>query len=269
MPIERSFITLLMACLLMVFPASSMLAADGAAAYRLNLDAALMARRFNPSMYQLGPQYRPPDKSPPKPSPAKIGLPSPLTPLTDNLADQPYSRLIEKAAKAAALDPVLVHAVIYVESRYRHTAVSLKGAIGLMQLLPETAARYGVNNPGTSPQANLKAGTLYLSDLIRIFDNRLDLALAAYNAGEGAVQRYANKIPPYPETQQYVRDVLAKYNEWRNAPYILRTAAMEAAAALAMQQDKENQKENPDKPAQTQYLTGTRMVQSDAGLMPD
>lgn len=268
MPIDRQVISVLAGCLLLGFPASVMLAADGASAYRLNLDAALLARRFNPSMYQLGPQYRAPDKNPPQPSPAKTA-PLPPLPLSDNLAEQPYSRQIEKAAQAAALDPVLVHAVIYVESRYRHSAVSHKGAIGLMQLLPETAARYGIDNVSVSPQANLKAGTRYLSDLMRMFDNRLDLALAAYNAGEGAVQRYANKIPPYPETQQYVRDVLAKYNEWHNAPYIVRTAAMEAAAALADKREKENRKEDQDRPARMQYLSGTRLVQSELGPTPD
>jgi soluble lytic murein transglycosylase-like protein len=133
------------------------------------------------------------------------------------LAGKPFSKEIEFAARRAALDPALVHAVIHVESRHRQQAVSPKGAIGLMQVMPATAARYGIPNPGRSPRVNLAAGTLYLRDLMQMFDNRLDLVLAAYNAGEGAVLRHASRIPPYRETQSYVRAVLAQYGEWRRA----------------------------------------------------
>lgn len=131
------------------------------------------------------------------------------------LADKPFAELIQNAAHDTALDPALVHALIYVESRYNPAARSPKGALGLMQVLPDTALRYGVANPARSPEANLRAGTRYLSDLLQIFDGRLDLALAAYNAGESAVQRYGQRIPPYPETRAYVPAVLAKYREWR------------------------------------------------------
>lgn len=131
------------------------------------------------------------------------------------LAGRPYAKLIDGAAREAALDPALVHAVISVESGYNPAARSPKGAIGLMQVLPATASRYGVTDPGRSPQANLKAGTLYLSDLMLMFDSRIDLALAAYNAGENAVLRYGQRIPPYRETQLYVPAVLARYLEWR------------------------------------------------------
>lgn len=134
--------------------------------------------------------------------------------ISPQLAGQPYAALIHKAAHEAELDPALVHAVIHVESGYNATARSPKGAIGLMQLLPATAARYGVLDPGRSPEANIRAGTRYLSDLMQQFDGRLDLVLAAYNAGENAVVRYGLRIPPYPETQHYVPTVLAKYREW-------------------------------------------------------
>ena len=130
-------------------------------------------------------------------------------------ANRPFAKLIDVAARDAALDPALVHAVISIESGYNAAARSPKGALGLMQVLPETAARYGVTNAGRSPAANLKAGTLYLSDLLQMFDNRMDLALAAYNAGENAVLRYGERIPPYRETQLYVPAVLARYLEWR------------------------------------------------------
>jgi soluble lytic murein transglycosylase-like protein len=131
------------------------------------------------------------------------------------LADRPYANLIEAAAREAALDLALVHAVISVESGYNATALSPKGAIGLMQVMPETALRYGVRNAKRSPAANLRVGTRYLSDLMQLFDNRLDLVLAAYNAGENTVVRYGMRIPPYPETQQYVPNVLARYRLWR------------------------------------------------------
>lgn len=136
-------------------------------------------------------------------------------PVPAQLADKPFTQLIQSAAHDAALDPALVHALIYVESRYNPAARSPKGAVGLMQVLPETASRYGVVNPARSPEANLRAGTRYLSDLLQMFDSRLDLALAAYNAGENAVQRHGLRIPPYPETRAYVPAVLAKYREWQ------------------------------------------------------
>jgi soluble lytic murein transglycosylase-like protein len=125
--------------------------------------------------------------------------------------------MIDDAAREAALEPALVHAVISVESGYNAAARSPKGAIGLMQVMPETASRYGVRDAARSPQANLKAGTLYLSDLMQLFENRLDLVLAAYNAGENAVLRYGQRIPPYRETQLYVPAVLARYFEWRES----------------------------------------------------
>jgi soluble lytic murein transglycosylase-like protein len=131
------------------------------------------------------------------------------------LAKLPYAALISSAARQSALDPALVHAVIFVESRYQAAARSPKGAIGLMQVLPETAARYGVADPARSPVANVTAGTRYLQDLMQLFDSRLDLVLAAYNAGENAVLRYGHRIPPYRETQHYVPAVLAKYREWQ------------------------------------------------------
>jgi soluble lytic murein transglycosylase-like protein len=139
----------------------------------------------------------------------------PETPAT--LATKPYAREIELAARASGLDPALVHALIHVESRYQQGAVSERGAIGLMQVLPETALRFGVAQP-TRVRDNLRAGTQYLRVLLDRFDQRLDLALAAYNAGEGSVDRYQG-IPPFAETQAYVPAVLAIYSSWReNAP---------------------------------------------------
>ncbi|QID19658.1 lytic transglycosylase domain-containing protein [Nitrogeniibacter mangrovi] len=117
---------------------------------------------------------------------------------------------IEHSARLTGLDPALLQAVAQVESNLDPAARSPKGALGLMQLMPATAARYGVRNP-LDPAANLLGGARYLSDLIRQFDGRLSLALAAYNAGEGAVLRHDGRIPPYAETQAYVPKVLARY----------------------------------------------------------
>jgi len=130
-------------------------------------------------------------------------------------AGRPFAEQIDRAARDAGVDPVLVHAVVHVESRYNPTARSPKGALGLMQVLPETAARYGFAGDVLTIEGNLKAGTRYLRDLLTLFENRLELALAAYNAGENAVLRHGQRIPPYRETQQYIPAVLEKYREWQ------------------------------------------------------
>ncbi len=119
--------------------------------------------------------------------------------------------LIERAAADSRLRPALIHAVVRAESAYRADAVSSKGAVGLMQLMPATAERYGVVNR-RDPAQNLRGGSTYLRELLEMFDNDLQLALAAYNAGENAVIRYGRQIPPYAETQDYVRKVLRFYN---------------------------------------------------------
>ena len=118
--------------------------------------------------------------------------------------------LIEEAAQATSLPPALIHAVVRAESAYRADAVSSKGAVGLMQLMPATAERYGVTDR-EDPVQNLNGGTRYLRDLLQMFDRDLQLALAAYNAGENAVIRYGNAIPPFAETQDYVRKVIRFY----------------------------------------------------------
>ena len=123
---------------------------------------------------------------------------------------QSYTPLIESAAHAAALEPALLHAVIMVESGYDAAARSPKGALGLMQLMPETARRFGTTDR-SDPAQNLRGGARYLARLLEDFDGQLSLALAAYNAGENAVRRHGGRIPPYAETQRYVPAVLARY----------------------------------------------------------
>ncbi len=121
-----------------------------------------------------------------------------------------YVPMIADAAKAHGLDPKLIHAVIRAESGYNAQARSPKGALGLMQLIPGTAQRYGVTNPH-DPQQNILGGTRYLSDLLRLFNGNVELALAGYNAGENAVIRAGHKIPNYPETIAYVPKVMSFY----------------------------------------------------------
>ena len=121
-----------------------------------------------------------------------------------------YDPLIEKAAAAAAVEPDLLRAVIVVESGFNSRAVSKKGAIGLMQLMPATAMRYGVSDP-YDPRQNVHAGAYYLKYLIDRFGHNIRLALAAYNAGEDAVLRHGGHIPPYLETEAYVPKVLEIY----------------------------------------------------------
>jgi soluble lytic murein transglycosylase-like protein len=122
-----------------------------------------------------------------------------------------FADLIAQAANRHQVDVRLVHAVIQAESAYNATAISSAGAVGLMQLMPDTARRYGVVDRN-NPDQNIDGGTHYLKDLLRMFGSNTHLAVAAYNAGENAVIRYNNSIPPYPETLNYVKTVLALYN---------------------------------------------------------
>jgi soluble lytic murein transglycosylase-like protein len=125
-----------------------------------------------------------------------------------------HTGTIDDYAKRYGLPAPLLHAVITAESAYDANAISRAGAVGLMQLMPETAKRYGVVNR-RNPHDNINGGTRYLRDLLVMFNNDLSLALAAYNAGEGAVKRNGNKIPPYPETQNYVKKVIAFYKQYQ------------------------------------------------------
>ena len=118
---------------------------------------------------------------------------------------------VNQIAPFYGIDPELVMAVIRAESAFNIKAASNKNAQGLMQLIPETAARFGVTD-SWDPVQNIKGGTAYLQWLIRHFEGKVDLVLAAYNAGEGAVERY-HGIPPYPETQNYVKQILLRYQK--------------------------------------------------------
>ncbi len=128
-----------------------------------------------------------------------------------------YDAIIERAALAAALEPNLLRAVIVVESGFNSRAVSKRGAMGLMQLMPATAARFGVSDP-YDPRENVHAGARYLRVLMDLFGHDVRLALAAYNAGENAVQRNGGQIPPITETRAYVPRVLNIYRMLTDRP---------------------------------------------------
>ncbi|MCX8160503.1 MAG: lytic transglycosylase domain-containing protein [Candidatus Saccharicenans sp.] len=123
-----------------------------------------------------------------------------------------YDPIIQKLAARHGVPADLVHAVIKAESNYDQFAVSAKGALGLMQLMPETAMKYGVLNI-LDPEQNIEGGIKYLKDLIKQYKGDRNLVLSAYNAGQGAVEKH-NGVPPYPETRTYLKKV-----EYRN-PYI-------------------------------------------------
>ena len=143
--------------------------------------------------------------------PVRAGLSSWLP--SESLIRQ-YSPIIEVASRTYGVDKALVHAVISAESGYNPGAISRTGARGLMQLMPATAARYSVKNI-MDPADNIHGGVRYLKDLLVMFNGNIELAVAAYNAGENAVMRYGNKIPPYAETMHYVPKVLAFYRRFQ------------------------------------------------------
>lgn len=183
---------------------------DGVVYVPLPVRAAVTATpRRSPEPYQQDIGYRIAiEGSAPALAPAPVFQPSDV---------KPFDREITAAARDAGVEPALVHAVVAVESAYRPHAISPKGAIGLMQVMPGTAQRYGINNPA-EVHNNLRAGSRHLRMLIDMFGERLDLVLAAYNAGEGAVRKHNNSIPPYRETRGYVPAVMRKYKPAKPVP---------------------------------------------------
>jgi soluble lytic murein transglycosylase-like protein len=134
--------------------------------------------------------------------------PAPVIAAAPDALAVPYGDIIDKVSKEQGVDARLVRALIKVESAYQPRARSRKGAMGLMQLMPDTARQYAVVDP-YEPQSNIEAGIKYLKSLLERYPR--ELALAAYNAGEAAVQKFRG-IPPYPETRQYVARILDLFN---------------------------------------------------------
>jgi soluble lytic murein transglycosylase-like protein len=141
---------------------------------------------------------------------------------------------IVESAKRHNLDPVLIYATMHQESSFKPRALSPKGASGLMQLMPGTAVRMGVKNIW-DPKQNIEGGAKYLRLLMDMFNNDVALALAGYNAGEGAVMKYGNTIPPYNETQEYVRRITMRYSMMRDPKSALNAKMMTLKQAEAAQ----------------------------------
>ena len=144
---------------------------------------------------------------------AAAGMPQVLMPREESI--RRYASLIENAGRAHGVDVALVHAVISAESGYNPGAVSRAGARGLMQLMPDTARRFGVQNI-MDPSENIQGGVRYLRQLLTLFNGNTELAVAAYNAGENAVIRHGHRIPPYAETTNYVPKVLGFYRKFQS-----------------------------------------------------
>jgi len=150
------------------------------------------------------------------PTDPRYGLASPSRHISPHVLRNysEFEEIISEAATRYGLDPDLIRAIIQIESGWIPDARSSKGAIGLMQLMPETSSNLAVSNP-LDPRANIRGGTKYLSRLLERFRGNLVLALAAYNAGPEKVERYKG-IPPYPETRRYVRSVLKQWQKYRS-----------------------------------------------------
>ena len=144
---------------------------------------------------------------PDAPKTAEPAIATPAEPDESLLDGTPYGEIIASVSEAQGVNPLLVRALIQVESKFRPTARSRKGAMGLMQLMPSTAREYNVRNP-FEPKANIEAGIKHLKSLIERFGSSLELGLAAYNAGPGAVEKF-NGVPPYRETRDYVSRILS------------------------------------------------------------
>lgn len=132
-------------------------------------------------------------------------------PVNASSSSRDYDAIIQTVSAKYNIEAPLIHSIVRAESNYNCRALSPKGAAGLMQLMPETAQVYGVNDR-FDPRENIEGGVKYLKDLVRLFDGKTELVLAAYNAGQEAVKKYKG-IPPYPETKAYIQKVKALYGK--------------------------------------------------------
>lgn len=153
--------------------------------------------------------------------------------------DATIDSYIVESSRRYNIDPLLIYAQMHQESSFKLRATSYKGASGLMQLMPATARRFGVTNI-YDPKQNIDAGVRYMRWLLNTFGGDVSLALAGYNAGEGAVWKYSNRIPPYRETQEYVRRITARYNTISNPSYVrsVKQVSTQQAARLEKNESK-------------------------------
>ena len=151
--------------------------------------------------------------------------------------DENIDSYIVESGHRNAVDPLLLYAIMHQESTFKTRAMSTKGARGLMQLMPGTALRFGVSSIW-DPRQNIEGGARYMRFLLDQFEDDVQLALAGYNAGEGAVMKYGNRIPPYSETQEYVRRISRRYNLIRD-PMAARSANSLSSGQLALAQSKD------------------------------
>ncbi|MCA1591681.1 MAG: lytic transglycosylase domain-containing protein [Acidobacteria bacterium] len=170
--------------------------------------------------------------------------------------DTNIDSFIVESGTRNGVDPVLLYSIMHRESSFKKSAVSYKGARGLMQLMPGTAARFGVRNI-FDPRQNIEGGTRYMRFLLDMFDGDVGLALAGYNAGEGAVLKYGRRVPPYSETQEYVRRIWQRYalmrdpQTARRAPVLSRTQvatikSMEKSEAISLYEQSVHAVRMPD-----------------------
>ena len=178
---------------------------------------------------------------------APVEIPAtPAAPATASGPGPGIDAVVESIAARNAVRPELIHSVIKVESNYNPNAVSSKGALGLMQLVPSTARRFGVANV-FNPEQNIEGGARYLKYLLDLFNNDYRLALAAYNAGEGAVLKYGD-VPPYAETRNYLVQVRKRLEEVQRAS---------EAAARQKQKDARTAEAKPNGERQIEQVVNT------------
>ena len=134
---------------------------------------------------------------------------------------------IVESGKRNSVDPLLLYSIMHQESSFKPRAMSYKGARGLMQLMPGTASRFGVSNIW-DPKQNIEGGARYMRFLLDMFSGDVRLALAGYNAGEGAVMKYGNQVPPYSETREYVRRIGNRYSLIRDPQAVAKASAFPA-----------------------------------------
>lgn len=147
-----------------------------------------------------------------------------------------YDSYIVDSARRYSIDPLLIYSQMHQESSFKLNATSNKGASGLMQLMPATARRFGVTSI-YDPKQNIEAGVKYMRWLLDTFGGDVILALAGYNAGEGAVMKYGNNVPPYRETQEYVRRISSRYNSISNGTYVHNARPIGSQSAKVVQKE--------------------------------